>query len=258
MSSHRVCVYAFALGFVLGVPELLGMPGSTSALAQAADDGWRWSIAPYLWGSDVKTDVRFPSGQEVSGEAGFDDILDKLDIAAQVHAEGHRGEWGMFFDATYLTMSDDGSRGPIATEAEIDTGIYEVAAVYTPGGAAGRFSAFAGARILDLGVDLTFSGGFPNSPIRRSADKSYTDFMIGGRYAQPLSERWLLNLRGDIGGGDSESTWNALAVIGWRFGSDLDNAVLFGWRHMEMEFENEGVELDLTMDGPITGVLFAF
>jgi hypothetical protein len=258
MSVHRVCVCAFALSFVPGVPELLGMPGSTSALAQSTDDGWRWSITPYLWGSAVKTDVRFPRGQGVSGEAQFDDITDKLDFGLQLHAEGSRGEWGMFFDGTYLTMSDDGSRGPITTEAEFDIGIYEIAALYTPGGAAGRFSAFAGARFFDLGIDLTFSGGFANSPVRRSGDKSYTDFMIGGRYTHPLGERWLLNLRGDVGGGDTESNWNALAVIGWRFGGELDNAVLLGWRHMELEVENEGVQTDLTMDGPIAGVQFGF
>ncbi len=259
MSLHSICLRAaLALGVVLGVPELLAMPGSAAASAQTSDDTWRWSITPYLWGSDVTTDVRFPAGQEIGAEAGFDDIMDKLDIGALLHAEGHRGKWGMFVDGTYLSLSDDGSRGPIATEAEIDIGIYELAGVYTPGGAAGRFSVFAGARLLELDLDLTFSGGFPSSPNSRSADKSYTDFMIGGRYLHPFNDRWLLNLRGDVGGGDTESSWNATALLGWRFGADLDNAVLFGWRHMELEIENEGIETDLTMDGPIAGVLFGF
>ncbi len=247
MTSRRFfgCT-AFVLGLTFGV------------LAQAADDDWRWSITPYIWGSDIQADVRFPAGQEISGEVQFDDILDKLDIGAQVHAEGHRGKWGLFVDATYFSMSDDGVRGPIATDGEIDMEMYEFAGVFTPGGAAGPFSVFAGARIVELSLDLTFSGGFPNSPIERSADKSFTDFMVGARYVYPISDRWLVNLRGDVGGGDTESSWNALAVVGWRFGSDLDHSVLFGWRHMEVEVKNEGVQNDLTMDGPIAGVYFGF
>ena len=62
--------------------------------------------------------------------------------------------------------------------------------------------------------------------------------MVGARYLIPFNDRWLLNLRGDVGGGDTESSWNAVATFGWRFGADLDNAVLVGWRYMQLEVEN--------------------
>jgi hypothetical protein len=249
---------AVACALVLGMPELFGVLGSGMALAESADDDWRWSITPYLWGSDMDADIRFPGGQEVGGEAGFDDILDKLDFAAQVHLEGQRGAWGMFVDATYLTMSDDTTHGSISADAEIDTGIYEFAALYTPGGESGQFSVIAGARIIDLGLDLTFQGPGPGGPIERSVDKSFTDFMVGGRFVHAFNDRWLLNLRGDVGAGDTDSSSNALAVVGWRFGGHLDKVVLFGWRHLELEVEDSGRETDITMDGPIVGVLFSF
>jgi len=259
MSNYRRRgVAAVAIAIVLGIPELLGIPGCGMAVAQSTENDWRWSVTPYLWASAMKADIRFPGGQEVGGEAQFSDILDKLDFAAQVHLEGQRGTWGMFVDATYLTMSDDTTHGPISADADIDTGIYEFAAIYTPGGEDGRFTALAGARIIDLGLDLTFSAPGPGGPIRRSVDKSLTDFMVGGRFVHSFNDRWLLNLRGDIGAGDSESSWNALAVVGWRFGGDLNKAALFGWRHMELEVEDGGRETDLTMDGPIAGVLFSF
>ena len=221
-------------------------------------DDWRWSITPYLWGTDIQADIRFPGGQEIGGSGSFNDILDKLDYGAQVHLEGQRRSWGMFVDATYLAMSDDTTHGPISVDAEIDTGIYEFAATYTPGGESGRFTAFAGARIVDLSLEMKFSTPGPLEPIPRATDKSYTDFMVGGRFIHSFNDRWLLNLRGDIGGGDTESSWNALATVGWRFGGDLDKAVLFGWRHMELEVEEGGPETDVTMDGPIAGVNFRF
>lgn len=257
MSLHlRFVRAAFGVAVVLGAPELLGMPGS--AVACAAED-WRWSITPYLWGSSIATDVRFPAGQEVGGELDFDDLLDKLDIAAQAHVEGHREKWGFFVDATYLSTSDEGARGPIAAETDVDTGLYEIAGVYTPGGADGRFSAFVGARMMDISLDMTFTGAGPVGSVeRRSTDANLTDFMVGGRYVLPLNESWFLNLRGDVGSGDSESSWNAVAMVGWRFTADRGNAVLLGWRHMEIEIESNGVQTDLTMDGPFAGVMFGF
>jgi len=248
---------ALAIALVGGA-ELTGLASSSVARAQGNGDGWRWSITPYLWGTELNADVRLRGGQEVGSELQFDDILDKLDFAAQVHLEGRRNAWGMFVDATYLALSDDTTHGPISADTDIDTGIYEVAATFTPGGEVGQFTAFAGARIIDLSLEMRFSLPEPLPSVQRTSDKSYADFMIGGRLLHPFSDRWLLELRGDIGAGDSESSWNALATVGWRFGNDLDNAVLLGWRHMELEVEEGGRETDVTLDGPIAGVLFSF
>jgi hypothetical protein len=248
-------VLAMAL---VGVPEMLRLPGCSVASAEDTPDSWRWSITPYAWGSTIKTDVSFSGGQEVGSTANFDDILDKLDFGAMLHFEGRRGAWGMFVDATYITLSDDTTQGPFSVSGELDTGLYEFAATWTPGGEQGAFTAFAGARIVDLSIDLKFSGPGPLGPIRRTSDKSYTDVMVGGRFIHPFNDRWLLELRGDIAGGDTESSWNGLALVGWKFGDDFDKAVLFGWRHMELEVEEGGRTTDVSFDGPIAGVLFSF
>lgn len=254
---------AVAIAIAIGVSGLLGFPGCGVAVAQdifleVTRDQWRWTITPYLWGSEIETDVRFPGGQEIGGTARFDDILDKLDLGGMVHFEGRRGAWGMFVDATYLKLSDDTTQGPFSADSELDTGLYEFAATYTPGGGSSAFTAYAGARIVDLSLEITFSGPGPIGPIRRASDKSFTDVMVGGRYVHPFNDRWLLDVQGDIGGGDTESSWNALALLGWKFGGDLNKAVLFGWRHMEFEVEESGRETDVTFDGPIAGVLFSF
>ena len=152
---------AVAMAIAIGASALLGVPGGGIAVAQdiiaEGRNEWRWSITPYLWGSDIDTDVRFPGGQEIGGTVKFDDILDKLDFGGMLHLEGQKGAWGLFVDATYLTMSDDTTQGPISVDGEIDTGLYEFAATYTPGGQTGAFTAFAGARIVDLSLDLKFS-----------------------------------------------------------------------------------------------------
>ena len=254
---------AVAIAIAIGVSGLLGFPGCGVAVAQdiiaeGSSDDWRWSITPYLWGSDIDTDISLPGGQDVGGTAKFDDILDKLDIGGMLHVEGRGRAWGMFVDATYLALSDDTTQGPFSVESELDTGLYEFAVTYTPGGDDGRFTGYTGARIIDLDLELTFSAAVLPEPIRRSNNKHYLDVMVGGRFVQPFNDRWQLSLQGDIGGGDTELSWNALALLGWKFGGDLDNAVLFGWRHMEFEIDSRDRETDITFDGPIAGVRFIF
>ena len=142
-------------GWIRVIAFSIALAACGSASAQSNNE-WRWSITPYVWGSDIKTDVTFPSGEGIGGSVAFEDILDKLDMAAMLHAEGHRGNWGMFFDVTYTSMSDDTTIGPIPTTADLEFGLYEFAVVYTPGGATGPFSAFAGARIVDAALDMEF------------------------------------------------------------------------------------------------------
>ena len=129
---------------------------------------------------------------------------------------------------------------------------------YTPGGSSGPFTAFAGARIVDMSLEMTFSAAVLPEPIRRTQRQEF--YRLHGRrpVRAPFNDRWLMNVRGDIGAGDTESSWNALAGFGWKFGSDLDNAVILGWRHMEAEVEEDGRQTDVTFDGPIAGVLFSF
>ena len=253
-----VAIATSLVAFGLFGSSVCGVAVAQEVIAEAGRTGWHWRVTPYLWGSDIKTDITFPGGQEIGGTARFDDILDKLELGGMVHVEGQRGTWGMFFDATYLSLSDDAIRGPITVDSELDTGLYELALTYTPGGSRGPFTAFAGARIVDLSLELTFTAAVFPEPIRRTSDKSFTDFMVGGRYVHSFNDHWILSFRGDIGAGDTESSWNALAAIGWRFGSDLDNAVMLGWRHMDAEVEEEGRQTDVTFDGPVVGVLFSF
>ena len=250
--------------WLLGIAFSIALAACGAASAQTTSPqasgtaGWRWSVTPYLWGSDLKGDVTFPSGQSIGGELKFNDILDHLDFAAMLHVEGHRREWGMFFDATYLSMSDDTTHGPISSDADIKFGMYELAAVFTPGAAAGPFSAFAGVRFVDMTLDMVFSGPGPIGPVSRSANKSYADFLIGARYVFSFSERWALSLRGDVGFGDTEQDWNATAMVGWRFGRQLNDAVLVGYRHLDVEVEEDGRKTEVQFDGPFLGVMFGW
>lgn len=233
-----------------------------SPLAQAATgEGWDWMVAPYGWAASISTDVDLPPGQPPAGgistDTGFDDVVDKLDGAFQVHVEGYGDRFGVFADFTYLGLADERSHPRFRLESDLDTRLIELAGVWKPFATRGHgLDVFAGLRSID--VDLTVQFIPTNTMFNTSSldgGETFNDFMLGARYTWALSERWKLTLRGDGSWGDTEGTWNTSAVVQYRV---KHGAWLFGYRYLNVEVEAGGSSTDLTMSGPMIGFGFTF
>lgn len=131
--------------------------------------------------------------------------------------------------------------------------ILEAAVFYRFGDASPSFDALAGVRYvsIDLKVD---PGPLPTL----SRDKDWADPFIGGRFQLGLSERWLLSLRGDIGGFGvgSDLTWNVTALLGYRLSKRTTLAI--GYRHLDIDYANGNFEFDAQFSGPYLGLSFRF
>jgi hypothetical protein len=243
----------------LRIASLLALAG-TCGLAQASPSGtWDWAIAPYLWAISVKTDVDSTTPPvSASNEARFDDVIDKIDGAFQVHAEGEGDDWGLFADFTYLGLAAGDDRRFLRTESDLDTRLLEVAGVWSPGPERGRgWNVFAGARVIDLDYTTVF---IPNNPAFAPASikqsDTFTDFMLGARYTWAVSDRWAITLRGDGSFGDTDGTWNASGVAQYRTGN---GAWLFGYRYLDVGFKRtQSNALSINLYGPEIGYAFRF
>ena len=56
-----------------------------------------------------------------------------------------------------------------------------------------------GVRYLDVSLDLEFTGSFGGS-IEAGGSQNWVDPFVGLRARTPLSDRWVLNARADVGG----------------------------------------------------------
>lgn len=232
----------------------------TAATASAADgEGWDWMVAPYGWAATVGTDLDTdrPPSADLSTESDFADIVDKIDGAFQIHVEGQGDQFGVFADFTYLGLADENERPRFATQSDLDTRLFEAAAVWSPGADRYRgLDVFGGLRYID--VDLTVQID-PVNPLFNTAvvdaSRSYSDFMLGARYTWDLSERWGLTLRGDASFGDTEGTWNTSAVAQYR---TKHGAWLFGYRYLSVELGSDENNTEITMSGPMLGYAFKF
>ncbi|WP_206860573.1 hypothetical protein [Lysobacter changpingensis] len=222
----------------------------------AQDEEWEWMVAPYLWAASIGTDLR--TGQPpAETDTSFSDIVDKIDGAFQVHAEGQGERFGIFADYIFLGLEDDKDFTRIRTQSDLDSQLFELAAVWSPG--EGRYrglDVFGGLRYVDVDLKVRFDPVNPVFvPSERNIDKSYSDFMLGARYTWALSDRWGLTLRGDGSFGDTEGTWNASAFAQYRV---KHGAWLFGYRYLSVEVETGNSSTDITLNGPVVGFGFVF
>ena len=246
-------------------------------VASAANaEGVEWTVAPYLWASDVGVDLTINDDPALGGTVPFKDLVDKLDGAFMAHAEVRNDRFGGFFDMIYIDLGDSsttpvGPGGPIlgdlATDTNLKLQLYELGGFMRLGGHDSRepnIDVLLGVRRteLDISLDITLPGPGGNT-IRRRIDVSETDVFGGVRVVGRFSERWGYRVRADYGAGGTEGTVNLLATAGYSFGQKGQFGIDVGYRYLYSEFDNASAisvdtETDVTMSGPVVGFVFEF
>ena len=248
-AKHRRAVPALA-----ALATLLISPAPVSA---QDSDTFSWSIIPYLWASRTEVDLSF-RGDPIGGdEISFGDLLDVLDSAFMIHAEGGRGQWSGYLDLTYLDTSDREERTLFTVDTDSEQVILDAAAAWWPGGVGSALSLIGGLRYTRFDDRYRFSlEGEEVAARRNTAD--YYDALLGIRYRFDLSERWALATHADASFGDSEGTWVLRATFAYTVGKRQQNRILFGYQYKQAEFRNGDLLTDFTYYGPIAGFDFRF
>ncbi len=229
-----------------------------AASAAAPDGAWDWVVAPYAWSASIGTDVSThapPTG--ASTDTAFPDVVDILDGVFEVRGEGQGDAFGAFADFTYFGLADENQRRFQRTESDIDMRLFEIAAVWSPGETRFTgFESFAGARVIDLDYTLQFLPDNPAfAPHVIDRGETFYDFMVGARYTWVFSDHWSLTLRGDGSWGDTEGTWNASVLGQYR---TRHGSWALGYRYLDVDLEDAGDTLSVTLDGPVIGYAFRF
>ncbi|MCK5376255.1 MAG: hypothetical protein KAJ97_04175 [Acidobacteria bacterium] len=224
-----------------------------------AAGGWNWSITPYIWASDISEDLILHGEVVGGGDTEFKDLLEVVDTSLQLHFEGIRDRWGLFADLTYIDLSDSetGELEILRFDVEITETLFEAGALYRPGGQSGKLDLLFGARLLTVDEVYRLQLG-ELDPIESSIDESYVDALIGARYHIPLSQRWVISLRGDLSLGGTDLMWTAQGMVGWRFGAKRNSAVFLGYRYRDMKYSKADFEVEKTLSGPGLGVKIGF
>jgi hypothetical protein len=253
-------VVALAFFFVFCQPAV--------AQSETADDGWDHSLAVYLWGSSVSGTTATGTGVDLD----FDTLFDNLEFAFMGSYQGRKGRWVMFADVIYIDLAAEQQINlvpPVGPGAGVNAGI-DIGLTSWVVNAAGGYNVYDdregtttdlifGARYLDLDTSLmlNLSVGIPELDRTVSSSKSggVIDAIVGARGVISLGDRWFAPWGANIGAGDSDLTWQAMAGIGFKAASWADIALTY--RYLKWDLDKEGIA-DLAFSGPLLGVVFRF
>ena len=228
-----------------------------------------------------------PSGQapdgSVDSEIGPNDYLSKLNFALMLNGEVRHGPWSATFD--YIGVKATGLSSQVnsfkpfglpnipvsnsvntSTTSTLKTTLWTLTAGYELiGNDRMRLDGFAGARFgnLESTVDWNLSAQIvlPNRDRvfarqgSASASRNFADGIVGVRGSYRLSEQWSIPYYVDVGGGASQTTWQAMLGASYRFGwGDL----IVAYRHLSMRNDENTALTQFELSGPMIGATFRF
>jgi hypothetical protein len=225
-----------------------------SSLAQAeesdADNGWQFAIAPYLWAAGIGGKTQGGSSIDVS----FDDLFDNLEGVFMGSFEARKNKWMILADYIYLDVAATRQVGPLPITANLKSKVLHLEGGYNLYQEKSRLDLVFGVRNLDLDLDL--STVIMSNPVSGSQSGNILDGIVGVKGQLVLSKRWYLPYYVDIGTGDSDLSWQAMAGASFRAAKWVDLALVY--RHMEWDLGNDKLVADLNISGPAFGAIFRF
>jgi hypothetical protein len=251
---------------------LLASALPATATAASGSDKWEYEAMIYLWGATI--DATTQTGGDI--DISFNDIIDNLDMTFMGTFGAHKGKWSLLADTIYmdLSQSDGGSEtipilgGRFDVTRTVDVDI-DMKAWITSLGAGynvvdnerATLDLVGGARYFWLDVEtklnLSRKGEFlQTSRKKKVSDSDHVwDGIVGVRGEYKINDKWSMPYYADVGTGQSDLTWQAMAGIGYNF---KWGDVLLAYRYLDYNFDSDFLLDDMNISGPALGARFRF
>lgn len=205
---------------------------------------WSSSLSGYLWGLGMDGTGAI-GGNEFDVDLSFSDLLEDLDAAMSLRFESHKGKHGYFLDGMYTRLKPETST-PVGTISQ------DVKSFIGEGGGIYHFNqkveGLYGLRYQSMDVDMNL----PMGTVGGGSD--WTDLFVGLRFTPVRTDKWYVWLRGDVGGGDSDSAWNAVIGTAYRFNEHWSLGGVY--RVLANDVEQDNFKWDVNYEG--VGVVLGY
>jgi len=215
---------------------------------------WTFVLTPVLWNASVDATLSDGDG---GGDLPIDPdyrffTLENLDDYMSLKFEANHGRYGFLFDSLRARYQDDTSNTIASFTVGSELGFIKAAARYQLFDEH-KLDLIAGVQNSFLDVDQTrIIGSMPGSTTKYSYD--WTDPLIGLRYQYPISQKWLVWLRGNMGGFNA-STQRIIDLstdIQYLINSTISFSM--GYRYLKIDFKEDDVLYNVTLDGVYIGL----
>ena len=271
-------------GFLLLLPLV-----SQIAAANDGADGWQFQLTPYVWLPTIsgKLNYDLPAGGGDGApqiDVGPTDWLELLNGVFLLRGEARKDRFFVFADVVYLGLESDNDRVvaispgsgdliPIDASLNLDTKTDLDGFTMTLAGGLNVHSdetsstdLFAGVRFFgmdtktswNLSADIELPGG-GNVLSRQGSiesDLESWDAVVGIKGRMRIGNgKWSLPYYLDVGTGDSDLTWQAIAGVSYAYGwGDL----IISYRHFEYDGGPQGLMENFSFSGPVIGGRFTW
>jgi len=224
--------------------------------ASVATERWNFELVPYLWLANLDGTIQLGNLPEADASASFTDLLENLDFAAATFFSARKGPWVVLSDVSYTALAVEDQVA--ASKVNVDSTLFwtSLAAGYElDAGEHGSLDVFVGARYTLLDNDAK-STGVVNATSTKNV--AWIDPIVGFDARNDFSERLSVGLLADVGGFGvgSEHTYELLPRVTYAFNRTL--ALHAGYRWLDTEFDDDGVDYDVTESGWILGLGIGF
>ena len=238
------------------------------------ESGFDQRIMIYGWLPSLSGTLNYElppgSGGDVSVDASK--LIDALKMVFMGTYEIRKDKWSYTADAIYLNLGKSDSRAatiPVGpNNPRIEVAADQSLKAWVLGFVGGynmvqtdklSLDLIGGARYLslDTGVTLQIDGPLPPQLPTLNFEKTVAlwDGVVGFKGNYRFNEKWFMPYYADIGAGDSDLTWQAMAGVGYSYGW---GDVMLAYRHLSYDQGTGGLVQDLELSGPAIAVNFRF
>lgn len=232
------------------ISAIVALLGSASyAEAQSTDDKWQFKLTPYLWLAGITGDTGSDGVDLPPISPGYQFFsLENFDGVAFLTFTARKGQWAVHNDLVYISFADTFQAGPVEASFDLSGGTAELSATYRPDSWEHTHLVF-GLRGVKVSLDAALIPGPAGNDSR-----SFVDPIIGVYHQQTFDNQWGVMMRGDIGAGSSEMMVNASLAGTYQFTETF--TLVFGYRYLKIDFEDDDFLIDLSIQGYAVGFEF--
>lgn len=232
---------------------------AVAAPVAAAEPESGHTLAVYLLGAGMDGEAGI-GDLEADVDVSFSHILENLELGFMGAYRFDHGKWAVTGDLIFMGLgaTKDGPNGFAKADVDVSQWMAEVDGVYKH---TDRFESLFGLRYNRIDAELVVTSDLGTVREGDGAE-SWIDPIVGGRFIQPIGEKWKFIARADVGGFGvgSDFAWHALARFDWKMSEAM--GVTFGYRAFDSDYENgtgtNRFVYDVLTAGPFAGMTFAF
>lgn len=191
------------------------------------------------------------NGHEYDADLVFKELIRKVNWSLNLKYEGRRDLWMIAWSGAFLKSFD------LSDERDIESALAltDVTVGFMP--VWERFYILLGGRYFNASVEVVDKT--EEDIIKTNKSRHWFDLFAGARYEVPITERFAVRLRGDVGGFGlgSNLSWNASALLCW---SIANFALEAGYRAWSADYESSNglFKYNVVTMGPGFGITFFF